>query len=180
MYGGVGFVNSPLLQKSGYVNYGFMHISDWFPTILSVAGGSTAGLKLDGFTQWNTINMNATSPRTELLHNIDPLEPKQGKRDHHGTFDHRQRAAIRVGDWKLITGFPGDPVSGKSEKNLWLFNIKEDPTEHNDLSDQNPDVVRQLLDRLAYYESTAVKCRYPKSDQTSNPKLHEGAWQPWQ
>ena len=115
---GVSFVNSPLLQKSGYINYGFMHISDWFPTILSVAGGSTAGLKLDGFNQWSAININATSPRTELLHNIDPLEPKQGKREHHGTFDHRQRAAIRVGDWKLITGFPGDPASRKSEKNM--------------------------------------------------------------
>ncbi len=192
---GVGFVNSPLLKKSGYVNHGFMHISDWFPTMLSVAGGSTARLKLDGFNQWDTISMNATSPRKELLHNIDPMEPKRGKREHHGTFDQRQRAAIRVGDWKLITGDPGPGkwippphmaqyisqplLFEKSNKNLWLFNIKDDPTEHHDLSDQNPDMVKQLLDRLAYYESTAVKCRYPKPEKQSNPKLHDGAWGPW-
>ncbi len=172
-----------------------MHISDWFPTLVSVAGGSTAGLDLDGFNQWDTISMNQTSPRKELLHNIDPLAPRHGKREHHGTFDQRRRAAIRVGDWKLITGDPGDGtwkppphlaqyvsqplLFEKSDKNLWLFNIKDDPTEHHDLSDQNPEIVKQLLDRLAYYDSTAVPCRYPKPERESNPKLHGGAWQPW-
>ncbi len=192
---GVGFVNSPLLKKSGYVNHGFMHVSDWFPTLLSVAGGSTAGLELDSYNQWGTISMNETSPRKELLHNIDPLYPRHGNMVHPGTFDQRRRAAIRVGDWKLITGDPGDgdwvppphmaqhvsyPVHyEKSDKNLWLFNIKDDPTEHHDLSEQNPEVVKQLLDRLAYYESTAVPCRYPKPDPKADPRLHGGAWKPW-
>ncbi len=105
---GVGFVNSPLLEKSGYVNHEFMHISDWFPTLLSVAGGSTHGLQLDGYNQWNTISTNSSSPRKELLHNIDPLYPLSGALRYKGTFDHRYRAAIRVGDWKLITGAPGE------------------------------------------------------------------------
>ncbi len=178
------------------MNNEFVHISDWFPTLLSVAGGSTEGLKLDGFNQWNTISMNKTSPRKELLHNIDPLHPRHGRTYIKGTFDQRHRAAIRVGDWKLLTGDPGDDrwtppphmapyVSQplffeKTGQNLWLFNIKDDPTEHHDLSEQHPDIVEQLLDRLAFYNSTAVPCRYPDPDPKSNPKLHDGAWGPWQ
>ena len=47
------------------------------------------------------------SPRTELLHNIDPLFPHSGKPRANSTFDTRTRAALRSGDWKIITGYPG-------------------------------------------------------------------------
>ena len=52
---GVGFVNSLLLQMKNYINYQFIHISDWFPTLVHLAGDSTEGMKLDGYDQWNTI-----------------------------------------------------------------------------------------------------------------------------
>ena len=47
------------------------------------------------------------SPRKELLHNIDSLYDQRGKRLFPDEFDTRVRAALRVGDWKIITGNPG-------------------------------------------------------------------------
>lgn len=78
-------------------------------------------------------------------------------------------------------------MAGKTEisseaanKNLWLFNIAVDPEERDDLSEQYPDVVRKMLDRLQAYNATAVPVRYPKPDPRSNPKLHGGVWGPWE
>ena len=36
---GVGFLHSPLLQKSGYVSEQMMHVTDWVPTLYTAAGG---------------------------------------------------------------------------------------------------------------------------------------------
>ena len=64
-------------------------------------------------------------------------------------------------------------------KNIWLFNITEDPTEEHDLSELYPHTVRELLDRLKFYESTSVECVYPPDDPEAHPRLHGGVWGPW-
>ena len=66
-----------------------------------------------------------------------------------------------------------------SEKNVWLFDIENDPSERKDLSDSNPKIVRFLLDRLAYYNSTAVPVRFPDLDPQADPAKHGGVWGPW-
>ncbi len=75
-------------------------------------------------------------------------------------------------------------ISGPTEpwdknKNLWLFDILADPLEEHDLSDSHPDVVKMLLDRLQYYNSTAVPCQWPAVATAANPKNHGGFWGPW-
>ncbi|CAH1786463.1 unnamed protein product [Owenia fusiformis] len=213
---GVGFVHSPFLKNKGTVSKELIHVTDWYPTIVGLAGGkipTNLSIPLDGHDVWATISMNKSSPRKELLHNIDPLTHPSGEPRVNSTFDTRKRAALRSGRWKIITGDPGNgswiPVPkattsgietnsispymdtemvpedayttyGDPKKNLWLFDIENDPNEHHDLSDDRPDIVDALLKRLAAYDASAVPCRYPKDDPKANPELHGGAWVPWE
>ena len=193
---GVGFVSSPLLQKPGRVFHGMIHVSDWFPTFVEeLAGGNLNDTnQLDGFDVWDSINAGYLSPRTKLLHNIDPFNKQLflGQQ-----YKQNPRAAIRVGDWKLLTGYPGDPLwfpppnSGSEsvhvlpqmdhqEGRVYLFNIANDPEEHRELSAKYPNKVMESLAQLELYNSTAVPVQYPPPDPLSNPALHGGAWSPWQ
>ena len=156
-------------------------------------------MNLDGFDVWKSISDGEPSPRHEILHNIDPLMPKRGSLLNISNFDNRVRAAIRVGNWKLITGTPLSTPNQKSgwiappedsdiqstddpdqvSKNIWLFDISSDPYEKTDLFESHQDVAVDLLNRLAEYQETAVPARFPDIDPRCNPELHDGVWGPW-
>ncbi|XP_069119503.1 arylsulfatase B-like isoform X2 [Argopecten irradians] len=196
---GVGFVHGKLLKNKGRISKELMHVSDWYPTLIGLAGGSLTGTKpLDGFDQWDTISNGTASPRDTLLHNIDPLSDPIGERLADSPFDNRYRAALRWKDWKIVTGTPaysgngswipapGSPYqprydidASKPDKNVWLFNIAKDPEEKEDLHEQLPKITMMMLHKLHEANSTAVPCKYPPVDMRADPKLHNGYWGPW-
>ena len=190
---GVGFVHSKLISRPGQINSELIHVTDWFPTIMHLSGRSVDGIPLDGYNVWETLSTGEPSPRKEILHNIDPvdaywdlfMEP----------YNHCRQAAIRVGDWKLLTGCPGNgswvppaesflPINHSPNlfdniNSTFLFNIREDPEERNELSKVYPEMVLFLMKKLKEYNATAVPVRYPAPDPASKPELHGYVWTPW-
>uniref|UniRef100_A0A4W6DBQ7 Si:dkey-174i8.1 n=1 Tax=Lates calcarifer TaxID=8187 RepID=A0A4W6DBQ7_LATCA len=202
----VGFVHSPLLKKKGVVSRALIHVSDWYPTLLGLAGALQSDRGLDGHNVWGAISEDLPCPRTEILFNIDPVSRKPGEPydkalvlNGFGIWDTAVRAAIRAGDWKLLTGNVGDgdwippqalPVGperwqklekrrNELGKSVWLFNVTSDPYERSDLAEARPEVVKHLLTRLAEYNQTAVMARNPPDDPMADPELHGGVWSPW-
>jgi len=192
----VGFVASPLLVHKGYTNKGLVHVTDWYPTFMKLAGiPAKPSLHLDGFDQWNAISNNAHA-RHELLHNIDILSPRNGKPLFNDTFDTSIKAAIRLGDWKLVTGYGGqrsryappensalhdelETHSHTDSQNVYLYNIKDDPEERNDMSQNHPQRIRTMLDLLLKYNATAVNPIYPADEHNKNLAYRTGVWGPW-
>lgn len=68
-----------------------------------------------------------------------------------------------MGDWKLIhNGHMSANVTQASEKETWeLFNIRQDPTEKQDVSGQQPDITKRLQAKLAVLAAEAVKPNIP-------------------
>ncbi|XP_067466688.1 arylsulfatase I [Thunnus thynnus] len=202
----VGFVHSPLLKRKGVVSKALIHVSDWYPTLLGLAGTLQTQRGLDGHDVWGTISEGLPCPRTEILFNIDPVSRRPGEPYYmalvlngFGIWDTAVRAAIRAGDWKLLTGnvgdgdwippqaLPGGPERwqrlekrrNKLGKSVWLFNLSSDPYERFDMAEARPEVVKHLLIRLAEYNQTAVMARNPPDDPMAYPELHGGVWSPW-
>ncbi|XP_074865944.1 arylsulfatase I isoform X2 [Carettochelys insculpta] len=200
---GIGFVHSPLIKRKRRTSWALVHITDWYPTLVTLAGGNVSAAEgLDGYNVWPAISEGKESPRTEILHNIDPLynHAKHGSLEGgFGIWNTAVQASIRVREWKLLTGDPGysdwippqmftnfpgswwnlERLTDSVRKSVWLFNITADPYERDDLSDQRPDVVRALLKRLVHYNRTAIPVRYPAENPRAHPDFNGGAWGPW-
>ncbi|XP_015125086.1 arylsulfatase B [Diachasma alloeum] len=82
---------TPKLSNPGRIFTKKMHIVDWLPTLLTLAGANKSSIpaSLDGIDMWRSMNTNDSPPSRVILHNIDVLA-KYG--------------AITVDNWKLING----------------------------------------------------------------------------
>ena len=165
------FANWPGQIAKGTVVTQPLHMVDWFPTLVKLAGGSLEQkLPLDGRDGWATIAHGAPSPHTEILHNTTPAN-----------------GAIRVGDWKLVRngnrpedGSEGltEAKAGKKNKksggldSIELFNIVDDPYEKTNLADNYPDKTKELLGKLVTYAQQAVPPKSaPKAADFKTPKV---------
>lgn len=120
----VALANWPGRIKAGQVA-GMMHVVDLFPTLIGLAGGKFDKSKpVDGMDVWQAISAGESSPRTEMVYNVDPTG-----------------GALRQGDWKLVWQalLPGS---------VELFNLADDPGEKANLAEANPDKVAALQGRL--------------------------------
>jgi arylsulfatase A-like enzyme len=146
--------------KAGTVVNEPLHMVDWYPTLLKLAGASAEQkTALDGRDAWGTITEGKASPHEQILLNTDPT-----------------RGAIRVGDWKLVLngGAPsaGDEGNGAGAPaqttrrvrggatQVELFNLREDAGEKVNLAKGNPDRVKELRSR---YDALAAEALKPKN-----------------
>ncbi|XP_070556162.1 arylsulfatase B-like [Ptychodera flava] len=188
---GVAFIYGSILQKTGYVNNEMIHVVDWYPTLLELVGGKPDS-DMDGINVWNTLVKGDPSPRKEFVYNIDEVEPSG--------------AAIRMGDYKLILGYAGAHggwIPPPSVNGLWqeivpmddyevqpgvcadptnstyLFNLKDDPTEHFNLADKMPEKVQEMTARLEELKKKLVPAiQVPKEPKKADPRKFGGVWSP--
>ncbi len=98
-----------------------MHIVDWYPTLVKLAGAAPdQKLPLDGRDIWTVLTEGAPSPHDTLL--LPGMRPDQ--------------AAIRGGNFKLLQKSNRAPLE--------LYNLAEDIGETHNLAAQMPEKVRQL------------------------------------
>ena len=181
------FIHSPLLEKAGYVSNELIHITDWMPTLLRLAGASADGDSLDGLDQWPMLSAGEPSARTEIVYNIDEITPN---------------AALRIGDLKLLWGnnshssgwypvletatdtqditpgsvwtpSPSRPGS-LGDYPAYLYNVTADPTERQDLAAQMPDTVQEMKERLLELLDGLVPADQPAPDSRGQPV--DGVW----
>jgi arylsulfatase A-like enzyme len=69
--------------------------------------------------------------------------------------------AVRAGRWKLIVTEDGAPDVPEGERRVELYNLEADPSEQVDVASQHPDVVADLLARLAAWEAELPDPKWP-------------------
>ena len=146
--------------RRGTTEAGLIEIADWYTTFCGLAGvdaadpaGVAAGLfPPDGLDMWPLLSgANATSPRQYVVLGSTDDTPQAGNTTVQGV--------IRNDGYKLLLGnvennwwtgpvYPNSSTYPSGHYNCGaagcLFNIFSDPTEHQEISAQHPDIVAQL------------------------------------
>jgi len=181
------FIHFPK-QLTPRVEQGLVHVTDWYPTLVTAAGGDTSKEDLDGVDQWaGFLDPSLPRPRQEMIYNI---HYKAGN-------DEMPVSAIRMGDWKYIwraTGFNGwmEPPEQEGKLNKkWskqysqgtnnevhnaLFNLATDPLEKENLSEVYPERAEEMLARLQAYLPSLSNVTYPHESNSGKPSHFHGVW----
>jgi arylsulfatase A-like enzyme len=135
-----------------------MHMVDWYPTLIKLAGGSLEQkLPIDGLDVWPMLTKGAAAPHDAIL-SVSTQGPA--------------RAAVRMGDWKLMVSGNADADTGEDDgakkakkkgkaaagkyEPVALYNLADDPSESKNLADAQPERVKAMRTRLAELLKDAV------------------------
>jgi arylsulfatase A-like enzyme len=151
-----------------------MHVIDWYPTLVKLAGGTLEGSQeLDGRDVWPMLTAKAKSPHEFILSAQRP-----------------DQAALREGNWKLIVRAPlaadraGRRAKGKGKgkgkgtgngksqglasqgpEPVALYDLAADPGETTNLAEREPDRVTAMRSVL----ETALQGAAPPGDDGAAP-----------
>ena len=143
--------------KAGLITDRFRNICDIFPTVLNIAGLSKKDLTLDGISLRKLLANKAKKAVEDdfLMH-----------------FPHQHRSSYytiyRHGDWKLIYNYHA-PKTTQVE----LYNLKEDLSEQNNLAQQQPKRVKEMMKKMNM-KLAEQKAQFPLSKENKEelkPKL---------
>ena len=116
---------------------------DLLPTFCELAGVKLPrSYKPDGISQVDTLKGNGNSKRTKPLYwKIGaPWPARESKPDHWVSY------AVASMQWKL--------VANNDLSHCELFDLEKDPLEKNDLKDEKPEVVKDLLAKIRSWQSS--------------------------
>ncbi|GMV79834.1 MAG: hypothetical protein AMXMBFR7_10180 [Planctomycetota bacterium] len=176
-----------------------LHVSDWYPTLLNLAGAPLAQqLPIDGVDIWPVLAEGAPRASREILLNVTP-----------------RSGALRIGDWKIVrngsavvedlkrlgtkeqraqargrkSAQTGDPAAAEAEpereseaaddeipRDVYeLFNLADDPRERRDRAADEPAKWAELKARL---EALAAQAAAPLSQPEPPGFIPPPNWEP--
>ena len=110
---------------------------DFFPTLMEATGiplKKYISKQLEGTSLWTTITKEENLAQRAIFWHFP----------HHRINEKSMASAVREGNWKLIYEFESENIS--------LFNLKEDPGENINLSDQFPEKAKLLYAKLKNWQ----------------------------
>lgn len=135
-----------------------LHVVDWYPTLLRLAGAKVESPESrDGRDAWATIASGQSSPHSEIVLNATPTA-----------------GAIRVGSWKLVVNGDREHREGREpgsndadragssaprEERIELFDLASDPFEQTNLADRHPEQLSELRKRYQVFVKQAIAPR---------------------
>jgi arylsulfatase A-like enzyme len=127
------FVRWPGKIKPAQVTNQVAITMDWSATILTLAGARVPkNIQLDGIDL-----MPVLTNKTKMIE----------RTLYWRTFQRTQHKAMRMGDWKFL----------QDENGEYLFNLKSDQAEKNNLREQNPAVFSKLKEKYAAWEKSVLE-----------------------
>jgi arylsulfatase A-like enzyme len=139
-----------------------LHMADWHPTLLRLAGARSApGVALDGRDLWPALTDSSAAPIHD--HILINAAPGTGaiRRDHwklvvNGQLKFKGGTPSATFSWADLLKESKLPPDGAARQQIELFNLADDPAESRNVARAHPDIVRELTARYENYAREAV------------------------